>query len=219
MKAIKLVESGELKHKLRSEKDLINHIGIREEGASNYSLLLGSGASVTSGIRSAGELISEWKKDLFLQAKGEDASIDNLDEYYEKECASWFNPINPYSSLFEKRYDLPSQRRRFIEMEVDNKLPSIGYAYLTSLIDEGFFNTIFTTNFDDLLNEAFYHFSNKRPIHCAHDSSVNGISITSKRPKILKLHGDYLFDDIKSTIRETESLEQNTKNKMIEFCK
>jgi len=54
---------------------------------------------------------------------------------------------------------------------------------------------------------------------CAHDSSVNSLSVSSKRPKIVKLHGDYLFDDIKSSLRETESLEENTRNKFVEFSK
>ncbi len=54
---------------------------------------------------------------------------------------------------------------------------------------------------------------------CAHDSSINSITITSSRPKIIKLHGDYLFDDLKSTVRETESLEINMKNKLVEFSK
>ena len=54
---------------------------------------------------------------------------------------------------------------------------------------------------------------------CAHDSSVNSITVTSKRPQIIKLHGDYLFEDIKATLRETESLEENMKQKFIEFCK
>ena len=102
---------------------------------------------------------------------------------------------------------------------MDVKLPSIGYAYLVDLVNKGHLSTFFTTNFDDLLQEAFYQFSGKRPIMCAHDSSVQSISITSTRPKIIKLHGDYLFDDIKSTLRETESLEQNIKEKLIQFCK
>ena len=119
----------------------------------------------------------------------------------------------------KKKYDLPRQRRRFVELEVDGKSPSIGYAYLVKLINEEKLSTIFTTNYDDLLQEAFYQFSDKRPIMCAHDSSVRSITITSPRPKIIKLHGDYLFDDIKSTVRETESLEQNIKDKLIEFCK
>jgi hypothetical protein len=54
---------------------------------------------------------------------------------------------------------------------------------------------------------------------CAHDSAISSITITSKRPKIIKLHGDYLFDDIKSTVRETESLEENTKKKFVEFAR
>jgi hypothetical protein len=107
----------------------------------------------------------------------------------------------------------------FVEQEVGEKTPSIGYAYLIKLIESRYFNTVFTTNFDDLLNESFYLFSNKRPLLCSHDSAISSITVTSKRPKIIKLHGDYLFDDIKSTLRETESLEENIKNKFVEFAK
>lgn len=214
-------QNGELTHKLRSVSDLIRHIKTKEESSpANYSIFLGAGASVTSGIRTGSQLIDEWAIELyerFNQEKPINSSAAK--EYFEKSHPSWYNSDNPYSSLFEKKFDLPTQRRRFVEQEVSNKLPSIGYSYLTSLVDENYFNTIFTTNFDDLINEAFYVFSNKRPIVCAHDSSIRSVSITSKRPKIVKLHGDYLFDDIKSTLRETESLEQNTKEKFVEFCK
>ena len=95
----------------------------------------------------------------------------------------------------------------------------MGYAYLVKLIENGFFNTVFTTNFDDLINEAFYRFSKNRPIVCAHDSSISGVTVTSTRPKIIKLHGDYLFENIKATLRETESLETNMKMKFQEFAK
>ena len=87
------------------------------------------------------------------------------------------------------------------------------------LIENGFFNTVFTTNFDDLLNEAFNRFSTLRPIVCAHDSSISGVSVTSTSPKIIKLHGDYLYDNIKATLRETESLETNMRMKFQEFAK
>lgn len=212
---------GELSHKLRTVSDLIRHIKTKEKDSpANYSIFLGAGASVTSGIRTASQLIDEWTLELYERFNHRKAeNIDNAKKYFENTHSSWYSPENPYSSLFEKKFDLPIQRRRFVEQEVDSKYPSIGYAYLTSLVDKNYFNTIFTTNFDDLINEAFYLFSNTRPIVCAHDSSIHSISITSKRPKIVKLHGDYLFDDIKSTLRETESLEQNTKEKFVEFCK
>lgn len=215
-------KNGELSHKLRTVSDLIRHIKTKEHSSpANYSIFLGAGASVTSGIRTASQLIDEWALELYERFNS-GHPIKTAEEaklYFESKHSSWYSPDNPYSSLFEKKFDLPTQRRRFVEQEVDSKFPSIGYAYLTSLVDENYFNTIFTTNFDDLVNEAFYLFSNSRPIVCAHDSSVHSISITSKRPKVVKLHGDYLFDDIKSTLRETESLEQNTKEKFVEFCK
>ncbi|WFE83272.1 SIR2 family protein [Parabacteroides chongii] len=207
----------ELKIKERSVSDLIRYIKTRTDDNPNYSLLLGAGCSVTSGIRSANELIKIWKREIAECEEGSSLSDVEINEYITK--TSWYNVRNPYSSLFEKRYDLPRQRRMFVEQEVRDKIPSIGYAYLTKLVESNYFKTIFTTNFDDLLNEAFYQFSIHRPIVCAHDSAINSITVTSKRPKIVKLHGDYLFDDIKSTLRETESLEENIKNKFIEFAK
>lgn len=140
-------------------------------------------------------------------------------QYLVSKESSWYEPSNEYSSLFQKKFDLPAQRRRFVEEQVDSKLPSIGYSYMVSLFQAGYFDTIFTTNFDDLINEAFYQFSRERPTLCAHDSSIKGVSVNSSRPKIIKLHGDYLFDSIKSTLNETESLETNTREKLIEFTK
>lgn len=212
----------ELNHKVRTVSDLIRHIKTRELDSEtpNYNLFLGAGCSVSSGIRPASKLTEEWMRELYERFKGEKpSSVEEAEQFFIEKHSNWYNKESAYSSLFEKTYEFPTQRRRFVEKEVGNALPAIGYAYLTSLVGYKFFNTIFTTNFDDLINEAFYQFSNSRPLLCAHDSSIRSISITSKRPKIIKLHGDYLFDDIKSTLRETESLEQNTKEKLIEYCK
>lgn len=186
----------------------------------NYSLFLGAGASVTSGIKTAVELVSEWRREVFERVSQSSYIDDNsAKEWLAINEMDWYDSSNEYSSLFEKKFDLPAQRRRFVEEQVDKRLPSIGYAYLVELFDRKFFDTVFTTNFDDLINEAFYQLSAERPLLCAHDSSIKGISITSSRPKIIKLHGDYLFDGIKSSLNETDSLEVNTKEKLIEFTK
>lgn len=213
----------ELQHKERSVGDLISFLKTRaSEQSPNYSLLLGSGASRSSGISTGRELVSKWREEIYKRLSGSDEYTPEVaKKYFIENGGAWYSPLNEYSSLFEKKYDLPTQRRRFVEEQVDKTLPSIGYSYLVSLTNpfNQFINTIFTTNFDDLINESFYQFSQVRPLVCAHDSSVNSVSINSSRPKIIKLHGDYLFDDIKSTLRETESLEINIKNKLIEFSK
>lgn len=215
----------DLAHKKRTVSDLIRFIGNTAESievvngikSPNYSILLGAGASVTSGIRSGQHLINIWKNEVYQESNVKDKTLEEF--FSSMNAPDWFEESNAYSALFENRYDLQRHRRMFVEHEVAGKTPSIGYAYLVKLIEKGFFNTVFTTNFDDLLNEAFYRFSKNRPIVCAHDSSISGITVTSARPKIIKLHGDYLFDDIKTTLRETESLETNMKMKFQEFAK
>lgn len=213
--------SHEMKNKERSFEDLARYIENRIEKNPNYALLLGSGCSVTSGIPSGFQLIQKWREEIFSELTGGEMvySEEVAKKHLKENESSWYSENNEYSSLFEKKYDFPSQRRRFIEGLVADKQPSIGYAYLVNLVKDNYFNAIFTTNFDDLINEAFYHYSDKRPMLCAQDSSVSSLNLTSSRPKIVKLHGDYLFEDIKSSLRETESLENNIKGKLIEFCK
>ena len=124
-----------------------------------------------------------------------------------------------YSILFEAIYDQPAQRRVYVEECVKNAHPSWGYVYLTNLLSERFFDVVFTTNFDDLINEACYLYSEGlRPIVAAHDSAIQGIRVTSGRPKIIKLHGDFLYDNIKNTLSELETLETNTKRKFKQFA-
>ena len=196
---------------------LINNKSIKNN-VPNFSLLLGAGASVTSGIRSGQDLILSWKNEI-SQMMGITEQKE-IEEYFSSQTIrSWYDSNNEYGSLFERMYSLQKQRRLFVENEVQGGIPSIGYAYLVNLMSNNIFNTVFTTNFDDLISEAFYSFSNERPIVCAHDSSISSISVTSTRPKIVKLHGDYLFDNIKATVRETESLEHNMRMKFQEFAK
>jgi NAD-dependent SIR2 family protein deacetylase len=208
----------QLSGKRRTYEDLSRFLKSRLGDVANYTLLLGAGCSVSSNIRSASELVEVWRQETFARLEPEvpynrHDAIDRL----TKTQGVWYNAAKEYSSLFEKNFDLPRQRRMFVEQEVSNKTPNLGYAYLTRLVEQHFVNTVFTTNFDDLLNEAFFQFSDTRPVVCAHDSAIASIAVTSKRPKIIKLHGDYLFDDIKATVRETESLEENTRRKLIEF--
>lgn len=194
--------------KIRPQQHLINILTSTKQHHPNFTLFLGAGASITSGVESAGGMIARWR-DAYKSMHGQD----------ELAKQPWYNKENEYSELFEALYDQPTQRREFIESCITDAKPSWGYVYLTNLLKNGHFNTIFTTNFDDLVNEACFTFSNNlRPIVCAHDSSINSVRLTTTRPKIIKLHGDFLFDNIKNTIRELESLEDNMRAKFRQFA-
>lgn len=211
--------------KLRTIEDLATFIKNKpEDKQALYCMLLGAGASVSSGIRTGQDLVEKWLVEVYKRLRNEDIKTVNLDEirkYLRENEKSWYDENNEYGSLFGKLYDLPNQRRNFIEREVIKaKEPSIGYKYLNRLAHNGEIDTFFTTNFDDLLEQAMSPYNDiKRPIVCAHDSSIFNISIRSQRTKIIKLHGDFLFKKLKSTNDELSNLETNMKSKFEEFLK
>jgi tetratricopeptide (TPR) repeat protein len=191
---------------------LINLISRRNNNTPNFALFIGAGASSSSGIKTASQMITEWRRQLYDQSK----SNETLEKWLKKQ--DWYDDEEEYQILFEKIYDQRSQRRVYIEECVKDAKPSWGDIYLANIIANNYFNVIFTTNFDDLLNEACFLYADLRPIVCAHDSAVADIRVTSARPKIIKLHGDFLYDSIKNTVRETETLEKNMRDKFMQFA-
>lgn len=212
-----------LHDKIKKEEDLFSFINNRIDKISNYNLLLGAGASVMSGIYTAQQLIEKWRNDVFYSFennKDEEFDIEKAQKFFSYTFGREYDVNREYSFLFKQKYHLPTQRRNFVEMSVKNAIPSIGYRYLANLVRANYFNTIFTTNFDDLIEQSLLSANLElKPIICSHDASISSIPVVSNRPKIIKLHGDFLFDDIKTTLTETTRLEENMKNKFEEFLK
>src|ERR1700744_1728626 len=92
--------------KPRPSAHLINILRDTRAHHPNFVLFMGAGASVTSGVPSAGALGGEWR--------------EKFRTCYEKqgiklESQPWYNNSEEYSRLFEILYDQQSQRREFIE--------------------------------------------------------------------------------------------------------
>lgn len=216
-----------IKHKERTINDLALFMqNVVDETIKEplFCLFLGAGASASSGITTAQGLVGEWEESVFKKHYPNDVYTSqnakkNFIESHNIKEGKWYDANNEYCSLFGEIYDLPAQRRNFIERQVSNKEPSIGYLYLKSLVHYNYLNTFFTTNFDDLLERSLAKDKNKRPIVCAHDSHIENMLIIHKRPKLFKLHGDFLFDKLKSSNDEVQELEENTKRKFEEFLK
>ena len=192
---------------------LVDLVLEKSEGLTNYAMFLGAGASWYSGVKTADEMIEMWRNRLYAQSR----TKIKYSEWLSKQ--DWYGSDGEYSYLFSHLYDEPAQRRDYIGKLLEGSYPSWGYVYLASLLQAQIFNTIFTTNFDDLINEACYlYIDNVRPIICAHDAGALNIRLTMARPKIIKLHGDFLFDSIlKNTVRETERLTKNMEAKFAQF--
>jgi hypothetical protein len=132
--------------------------------------------------------------------------------------ASYGRQPGDYSLLFDYTYPDADARQGFIERLCSGCEPGPGYIYLASLTLAGYFQTFLTTNFDDLINDALFRYAGINPMVCAFDSQVSSIRLQSPRPKIIKLHGDYLFNNLRNVGSEVARLDRNMEDKFGRTC-
>lgn len=212
-----------------NEFDLAELINTPKPGDCPYTLFLGAGASVSSGIPSAKAMVRHWQKSIYKSITKGDSDENDFDNWLNTDYSLWreekaFYPgQTDYSLLFSYRYKQPQERQLYIEKLLEGQKPAFGYLYLSSLIESKYFNRILTTNFDDLLNDSLRRFYDIKPMVCAFDSAISGIRIASQKPKIVKLHGDFLYNDIRSISNKIHysfrSLQENMEEKIEEMCK
>ena len=95
----------ELSAKKRSLSDLIRFISTRTDKNPNYSLLLGAGSSITSGIRSANTLVDLWRGELYSTFTSDTSTASvTVDEMriFLQNCATliWIAP-KPTQNAYE----------------------------------------------------------------------------------------------------------------------
>ncbi|PYS49294.1 MAG: hypothetical protein DMF68_10420, partial [Acidobacteria bacterium] len=101
-----------------------------------------------------------------------------------------------------------------IENIIEGREPSFGYVVLANLMANNYINTIITTNFDDLVYSACTTFTGIRPIVYAYGVMASEMRMTAQRPKILKLHGDFLYSAIKNTGAEIAAQDPNMERQL-----
>ncbi len=166
---------------------------LRNERDKRYAFFLGSGCSVSPGIKTAGGLVTdEWLPRLHRLRAPE-----------ERDRATWatrefgYDPENAaasYGKLMDLLFLNSEERQREIERLCDGTFPAFGYSVLAELMaqtqEKGTFNVVLTTNFDDLIADALYLFTSVRPLVIHHEALAGYIRPTRTRPLIIKLHGD-----------------------------
>jgi hypothetical protein len=120
-----------------------------------------------------------------------------------------------YSDALNLIGDTPTSRERYLRKFFDRKRPGTCHISIAKLVEMNFLSIILTTNFDGLIEGGI-----RRNRHClepkvaAHSEAVKDISLNEKGPRVIKLHGDYLFSDIRNTGTETRTLKKNMKDKL-----
>lgn len=200
--------------KKKSVNDLIKAI---QDSKGQYAFLIGAGSSRPAGIPTSKELIEEWKRDAYEHHRP-DLSFQEWVSERETEVS---DDNNEYGFWFEQVYSTLEQRRQYIEEHVvANAEPQFGHIVLASMmvdvLGEKYVPMTFTPNFDDLLYDAFYYFLDERPLLISHNALATQFRFTDEKPKIIKVHGDYLYQNVKNLNDETDSLESEIEDVIIQ---
>ncbi|WP_229094692.1 SIR2 family protein [Alistipes shahii] len=181
----------------------------------SFAFLLGAGASITSGIPSANDCIWDWKKQIFCSSqKSVPTFIDPKSDTYKNIIQKWldsqgkFPPLgdsNEYSFYAEKALQIDDDRVKYFEHLAQGKQPYIGYKFLCLLNKYGIVKSIWTTNFDGLVERAA-HNAFITPI-CINLDCADRIYRTESSNELLciSLHGDYKYSSLKNTSKELDS--------------
>jgi len=165
-----------------------------------YALFIGAGCSVSSGIPGAGTLVDRvWLPALRRQSTEKHLKLST----WVRRRLPAYNPDDPggsFGDMLDKLFGAKNEmRQQEIESLCSGKTPGFGYAMLAKLIAKyDRFNIVLTTNFDDLVADAFYLLTEARPVLITDASLARYICPTSSRPLIIKLHGDHRLAPIVS---------------------
>ena len=213
-------------HKVLSAKKFIQVFKESSENKQRFCFILGAGASVDSGIPTGNQLEMQWMN--YLMGKtphnGTYASEDETEKianqlYADDEMEHTFAEIKKaweeavkdgknlsseyYFDLYKLRFH-PNPRNgyRFLEKIMVNRTPSLGYHTLALLMTSkelhNLHNLVITTNFDSLLEDAPFLFTDQKPLVISHESLAAFIDSDTQRPIIAKVHRGLMFDPFNS---------------------
>ncbi|GAA4326052.1 hypothetical protein GCM10023149_28660 [Mucilaginibacter gynuensis] len=193
-----------------------------------FTVLLGAGASITSGIKSANECVWEWKRDIYSTkvSTHNSGKLDDRSEQVRQTIQKWLDneAIYPglhspeeYSVYIEKCYPIEDDRRKYFQRLAEKKEPSVGYKLLCLLHELGLMKSVWTTNFDDLCRDAAIK-TNNTVIDITLDSVDRIIRpINSSELLLVKLHGDYKYGPLKNTDKELKDQDETFRTRLIEY--
>jgi hypothetical protein len=162
-------------------KVLANLMRVRKENAeSPYVLILGAGASLTSGASSFGKVIE---------------SVVNDYSVKDSSAMSWDDKVAEFYDILDGRSE--SERYPIIKRHIEGQRPSEGYHALAQLAKAGYFDVIFSTNYDTFVEDAFADAGLRARDYTVlingqdtEEGIIRALRYPQPRIKLVKLHGD-----------------------------
>ncbi|MEQ8624380.1 MAG: SIR2 family protein [Vicingaceae bacterium] len=194
-----------------------------------YSLLLGAGASVSSGIPSAIDCIWDWKGTIYkTNNSSTNEWINNFrNPKVQKTIQTWLDnqgnyvdngSKNEYSFYAKKCFPIDKNRSQYFQKICSNTKPAVGYRTIPLLLKQGILDSVWTTNFDDLIkNSCVLGGVQELEISLDTVSRINQRTQNRTELPIIKLHGDFKYGDLKNTDEELKEQDETFRQKLIEY--
>lgn len=193
---------------------------------------LGAGASVSAGVPTATNLITQFKINIFCKNTGETPRLfndlsnyttrQNLENYFLVNKIIPQKGDNDYAYYFELAHPSRDIRRKKIEEAVRGRKPSYGQEILASMMKMDLCRCIWTTNFDKLIEDAVANLNGSTGeiiVSTLESQNLARDAINNERwPLLVKLHGDFQSENIKN-IESELSQDKEYRALLLEQCK
>jgi NAD-dependent SIR2 family protein deacetylase len=180
-------------------------------------LLLGAGASITSGIPAADRTVEKVARWAWCKEHGrhpDDFTIRRSDYWPWLKAQPWYKEKLSAADLYPDAIDnllgVKSDRREFLERLINppNIPPSRGYVALTQILHQGWISTLLTTNFDECLQRAaIQHNRPHRLVIISTPADYVMFHSAPQDPQLIYLHGSVKHYTDKNLTDEVQSLE------------
>lgn len=173
---------------------------------------LGAGSSRSSGLPAAEDLIWDLKRRYYCAKENQDVQAHSVNNHAIKaKIQSYFDGLGcpkawsnqEYSYYFELMFgDDYAAQQSYIQdqMSPDKVTLTIGPRALASLLQMGRSRLVFTTNFDDILEDAYAAVAGKNltPFHLEGSYAALEALNAERSPLYAKIHGDFRYQSIKN---------------------
>ena len=182
---------------LRGLTEYITQIEERMKDRS-FAFLLGAGASKSSGIPTGGELTTTWLEELRRRAAPE-TDTRTVAEWATAETTgiegfTYEHAARFYPQVFQRRFSGDAEEGyAALEAVMEGKEPYVGYAILARVMATTRHKVVVTTNFDNLVADALYSFTNTHPLVASHETLTGFIRPQLRRPLVAQVHRNLLL--------------------------
>ncbi|MEP7351448.1 MAG: SIR2 family protein [Sphingorhabdus sp.] len=205
-----------------------------EQRAAGLMWLLGAGASRASGIKTAGDMIWDFKSRLYRSDRKIPASAvsDLGDNQIRRLLQNFFDVSGTFPSLdsedeyahyFEATYPAAQDRRRYIDDMMRGAKPGYGHMALAHLLKLDLARIIWTTNFDRVIEDAVGTVMGTGSQITVGDlgepQRVRTAYSQQRWPIYGKLHGDFQSENLKNTASELAEQDAGMRDILIDTCR